>query len=575
MSGAVRALLGALGSLPDDTLRGLSRALFARSWRRFEAACDAPREAQTARLRALLRRHASTEFGQAHGFNAIEDWSGFRARVPVRDFEALRPWLDRVVGGADNVLVPARPQFYGRSSGTTGSPKMIPVGAAYRDEFRRPRRVWARQVMQAFPGLLRGRVLTVHSPSVEGYAEEVPYGSVSVGLSMRRDPKAALRNGPLDAVPRAVYTLRDFELKYHLTVRLAAAQPVSLAAAINPSTLVLLAKTLERDASAIAEEVELGTYRHLNALPPEVAEAIQPWLRPNPAAAARLRLATAGPRLHAPTLWPRLTGLVCWKGGSAPFYLEQLQRWFPRLPVMDFGYLATEGNFAFPLAPDAKGSVVAVTGHVLEFVPSDEAEDGEFSGARLADALEPGRRYRVVVSGSHGLFRYDMQDVVECTGFHRRTAEIAFVHKSGLMTSVTGEKLAEAHVVAAAARVAARKQPRFEGFSVAARLEDPPRYAWALELEAQPSADEASELAEALDRALAAENIEYEAKRRSLRLGPPEILYVRKGAFAAERARRVAAGAPDAHVKPPHLSRTWALMDRLEARPVPVSRRVS
>jgi hypothetical protein len=68
----------------------------------------------------------------------------------------------------------------------------------------------------------------------------------------------------------------------------------------------------------------------------------------------------------------------------------------------------------------------------------------------------------------------------------------------------------------------------------------------------------------ACDAELSSENLEYKAKRDSLRLGLPVLRQLPPGAFERHRARRVAAGAPDAHVKPPHLNRTLQLLDELQ-----------
>jgi hypothetical protein len=69
--------------------------------------------------------------------------------------------------------------------------------------------------------------------------------------------------------------------------------------------------------------------------------------------------------------------------------------------------------------------------------------------------------------------------------------------------------------------------------------------------------------AAAFDRALCAANEEYDAKRKSLRLGPVVVVGLAAGSFVAARARRVGAGAPDAHVKVPTLSRDGALLKEL------------
>lgn len=548
-----RGALAALGLLPDGAIRAGARMLFSASWRRFEEACANPREFQLERMKTLVYRARETEFGKAHDFASISDYDSFRAKIPVGTYDDFEPYLLRMVEGEKNVLIPDEPFFFGRSSGTTGTPKYIPVTPIYTAEYRLPRRVWARQVVQAFPGLVRGKILTMHSPKVEGHTPAgAPFGSVSVGLSTTPGAvEKALTGNPLDAVPRSVYLLEDFDLKYYAILRFAAQETISLAAAVNPSTLVLFAKKLDEHAERLARDLHDGTLEGFDG-PARAA------LRKNPNAARRIEASKAKHGYVVATeLWPKLVGLCCWKGGSAPFYGPQLERYYPSLPALDYGFLATEGGMSIPLSPDSKGGVVAVLGHFLEFVPEAGGDP------RLADELEVGERYRVLISGSHGLYRYDINDVVECVGHYGKTAEIAFVHKGGNMLSITGEKIAESHVVDAAGRAENETGVRVAGFSVTCELGDPPRYLFGVEPAEAIDEAGAKKLLASFESALASVNMEYDAKRTSQRLGPPAICVLESGAFDRERKRRVSEGAPDSHVKPPHLAKDGALLERL------------
>ncbi len=564
LSGTLRSL----SILSDNALRAGSRALFGGSWKRFEDAVERPREVQEARLLTLLERAKDTEFGKEHNFAEIRSLADYQKQVPIRNYEGFEPYLDRMLQGEQGVLIPDAPIFFGRSSGTTGTPKHIPVTQVYTAEYRQPRRVWARQVMQAFPGLVRGKILSMHSPKIEGHTPGgIPTGSVTVGLSGAKPTENALSGGPLDAVPREVFLIEDFELKYYTILRVAAQQKISLAAAINPSTLVLLAKKLSEYAEQLIEDLEQGTHYRADELPGTIAQAVKPLLKKDAKAAQRIRDSlTQHQKVVATELWPDVAGLVCWKGGSAPFYLEQLEEYFPGRQAMDYGYLATEGGFSIPLSPEGSKGVVSVLGHVLEFLPEGEVPLGKAVPALLANELEPGKRYRVLVTGAHGLYRYDINDVVECVGKYRNTAEVIFVHKGGNMLSITGEKVGESHVVHAANYAEKHAGQNLTGFSVVCELSDPPRYVFAVEPTIELAPDAAQKLLSGFDEGLKKENMEYLAKRDSLRLGPPKLAELEQGAFDQERSRKVAAGAPDSHVKPPHLSRDPELLERLGVR---------
>jgi len=557
----LRGLLSLVGLLSDDALRAGSRAVFGRSWRRFQEATQHPREVQEARLAVLVSRAKDTAFGREHGFSEIRSFADYQRRVPVRGYEDFEPYIARMLRGEEGVLIPDRPIFFARSSGTTGTPKSVPITPVYLAEYRTPRRVWARQVMQAFPGLIRGSILSVHSPKVEGRTETgVPYGSITVPMSGSPELKDMRPSRlSLDPSPRRLFLLEDFELKYYFTLRLAAQADVRLLAAVNPSTLVLLLKKLDERAEEIARDLETGEGLHLEAVPEPIRSELRRRLRTDRAAADRLRGSRKQHGQVQPLdLWPKLAGVVSWKGGSAPFYLRQLGELLPGIGVMDYGLLATEGGLSIPLSPEGAHGVASVSGHVLEFIPDEErapAQSGAYTPALLAHELEVGQRYRILISGSHGLYRYDINDVVECVGRYHETAEIAFVHKGGNMLSITGEKVGERHVVLAFSEVMERTGIPLAGFAVSLDLVDPPRYLFGVEPRAELSADDEARLLEAADQALMRANLEYQAKRASMRLGPPRLVVLQLGAFEAHRKRRVAAGAPESHVKPPHLFR--------------------
>ena len=90
-------------------------------------------------------------------------------------------------------------------------------------------------------------------------------------------------------------------------------------------------------------------------------------------------------------------------------------------------------------------------GPFLNFMPEDEIEEiraGE-KDTHMLHQLQPGKRYNVVVTTQGGLYRYDMNDIVQVTGYYDNVPMVKIRHKGGTMCSVTGEKLGESHVVQA------------------------------------------------------------------------------------------------------------------------------
>src|ERR1700760_253043 len=76
---------------------------------------------------SLIQKASLTSFGKEHDFSAIHTYADFKARVPVRDYEELKPWLERVKKGESDVLWPGRPIYLSKTSGTTSGTKYIPI----------------------------------------------------------------------------------------------------------------------------------------------------------------------------------------------------------------------------------------------------------------------------------------------------------------------------------------------------------------------------------------------------------------------------------------------------------------
>ena len=86
-----------------------------------------PVETQQKVLKKLLSNAENTSFGRDHNFSTINDHNDFVNQVPVRDYEALRNYFERVAGGEKNVLWPGKPTYIAKTSGTTSGAKYIPI----------------------------------------------------------------------------------------------------------------------------------------------------------------------------------------------------------------------------------------------------------------------------------------------------------------------------------------------------------------------------------------------------------------------------------------------------------------
>jgi len=88
---------------------------------------DNPVKTQKKVLRNLISDAKKTAFGKDHQFSKIKNYEDFKANVPIRDYEALKPYVDRVVAGESDVLWKGKPLYFGKTSGTTSGTKYIPI----------------------------------------------------------------------------------------------------------------------------------------------------------------------------------------------------------------------------------------------------------------------------------------------------------------------------------------------------------------------------------------------------------------------------------------------------------------
>ncbi|MFZ9887925.1 MAG: GH3 auxin-responsive promoter family protein [Myxococcota bacterium] len=558
-------LARAVGALPSGSVRALSHLLFTRTTRELSEAVRDVHAAQTKRLRQVMERNSGTEVGRRYDFGRVRTLRDLQAAMPLCTWSDMEALVDRMVEGEPNILVAEDPLFYATTSGTTGRRKLIPVTPSFMEECRVATRLLLRTSLTSFPELLRGKRLSMRSPHIEDLGGGRKAGSITVALS----GGLARSESAFDAVPSTVFEVEHFESRYRLCLRFALQEDVRLVSAINPSTLLLFARTLEENAERFVDELASGRLGDELVLSEEQRRELTARARPSPLAARRLgdSLSRRG-RARMVDVFPGLCGLVAWKGGSAPWYLAQLRDSYGDLPILDYGYVASEGCFGAPLTTEGASSLLLPHGHLFELIPEEELEAvlaGHSRPLELHEA-ERGQRYYVVVTTSAGLYRYQMNDVVEVTGHIGRAPLVVFRHKGGNMSSLTGEKLGESHVVNAMDRLAADTRG-LQGFTVAPLLPlaagEAPRYLLLLDGMGAWNDDERGDFARRFDESLRRENVEYDAKRQSLRLGPLEARTLPDGAFARHRARRVAAGAPDAHVKTPHLSRDGALLEEL------------
>lgn len=533
----------------------MAASLAERASRRFLAdLADAEAVQRSCLLEHIVGPNRASEYGRAHGFDSIRAVDDYRRRVPIVDYEDIRARVDRIAAGEEGVLTTEPVRHLFTTSGSTAAPKYIPVTSSFVRDKWRVFQVWWTLLFERHPDARAGRIVTnfADSGGVHESAGGIPTSSESTFWSSWTSRMQAGEGSPL---PREVSSIEDFEARYYVIARILLEEDLSLLMTLNPSTILLLLQKLEEFADELIEDVARGGIARAG-VPDAVRSHVEARYEGSPARAAAIRATRRAeePLFVASDLWPRMRLAVSWRGPMLEPYLRLLTPRLGSVEQAEYPSMASEGMLAVPLADRPGGGVPATGIHFYEFVPEEELE-AEDPRTLLAHELEEGRSYGVLLSTSAGLYRYDLGDVVRVNAFEGTTPVVEFQHRSGATSSMTGEKLTEAQVSAAVSRAARTHGLALESFTAVSEPDPFPHYVLLVETAGGAGREALRGLLGSFDRELAVENVEYEAKRRSLRLGAPELWLVEPRSYEAWRTRRVAAGANEDQVKPKHLSR--------------------
>ncbi|MGE0557156.1 MAG: GH3 auxin-responsive promoter family protein [Burkholderiales bacterium] len=501
-----------------DTLVALRlRAIRRVEGMRLAATLRDPMRAQHRLLARLLRENRDTTFGRQYGFAHMRSCEDYTARVPVADFEALRPYVEAEIERGESALTRDPPTQYVRTSGSTGRPKDIPMVDAHLRLLRQIHRTAVACQYRVCPQAFSGSILAIVSPRHEGVlANGRPFGSAS-GIVSGNTPRLVREKFVL---PQEVLTVADSRVKYLLILRIAIAQEdITYIGSANPTTLLTLIKLYVEHQKELIDDVRQGTFFLADRLTDDVRAAIRGRLHASPRRAdelMRLQQSATPPRVA--DLWPALRGVMMWTCGSAGVAVAAVRRELhPETRILELGYLSSEFRGTITIGRRPGSGLPTLHAHFFEFVERDRWERGEPEFLTL-DRLRKGVDYYIVVTTPSGLYRYFINDVVRVTGMLHRTPLLKFMQKGKGVTNITGEKLYEAQVLAAVqgAAAAGGRAVRFVMMLADERARD---YRLYVETDAGPR-PAAGAFGAAVDARLQALNVEYSAKRESERLGP-------------------------------------------------------
>jgi hypothetical protein len=443
-----------------------------------------PAEVQAAQFRRLVRQGARTAFGHDHGLAAIRSVEEFARRIPVGEYEAIKPYIDRAREGEDSVLWPGRVRWFAQSSGTTGDvSKFIPVT---RDGLRLCHMRGPMDIVGLTAALW---------PDTKAYDGV----TLTLGGSHRLDPlgryarsgdlsSILIENTPLlgrcKRVPDVETALiPDFEKKVEQIARQTVSRRVTTFAGVPSWNLVMLHKILEITGKSNLLEI-----------------------------------------------WPDLS-LFVHGGMSFEPYRAEYERIIPS-PRMKYleTYNASEGFFALQDDPASSDMLLMLDyGTFYEFLPVDSL--GDPSKAVPLEGVKRGVNYAMIVSTVCGLWRYLIGDTVEFTSV--APYRIRITGRTRLYINAFGEEViidnAERAIRAASEATGAVVQDYTAG-PVYMSERGKGRHEWLIEFSQAPA--DLEKFAETLDGALRQVNSDYAAKRyRDTTLYAPLVRPLPPGTF--------------------------------------------
>ena len=459
----------------------LSRPLAAYTLYRYRQWQRDPAGTQQRLLRALTAAAAGTAFGRAHDLGAVRDPAGFAHQVPMRDYEALRPYFDRTKAGEADVLWPGRPLYLAKTSGTTSGAKYIPItGQSIGNHISGAKDALLHYVAATGRAeFLDGKLIFLSgSPELERVGG-IPTGRLS-GIVHHHVP-AYLRGNQLPSY--ATNCLEDWETKLGAIVDETLGQPMSLISGIPPWVQMYFDQLTARAGRPVGE------------------------------------------------LFPDFQLFVS-GGVSLEPYLGRLRESIGReVDTLEL-YPASEGFLAFQDQPGNPGLLLRLdSGIYFEFVPVERFFEADPPRFPIAD-VELGRQYAVVLTSNAGLWAYSLGDTVRFVSLapHRVMVTGRVKHfLSAFGEHVIGEE------VEAALREALRQHPEAEvsEFTVAPLVSEdktrPSRHEWLIEFARPPRA--APTFAAALDTTLRQLNTYYEDLRGGNILAELQVSALPPGAF--------------------------------------------
>ncbi len=457
-----------------------AKILAARADKKIKRWANDPVNTQKKVFEALIKDAKNTKFGQDHHFDKIVSHEDFIARVPIRDYEALRPYVDQMVAGQPDVLWPGRPLYYAKTSGTTSGAKYIPITQAsmphHIENAKNALLLYIHQTKNA--GFVSRKMIFLQGSPVMTEKNGVQLGRLS-GIVAHYVPSYLQRN----RMPSwEVNCIEDWETKVEAIVEETKQEDMALISGIPSWVQMYFEKLIKASGKPVGE------------------------------------------------LFPNFN-LFVYGGVNFEPYRHKFEQLIGRKIDSVELYPASEGFFAFQDRQDDTGLLLQLdSGIFYEFVKTTEFFDTA-PRRHTIETVEVGVDYVMIISTNAGLWGYNIGDTVQFTSLSPYRVRVSGRLKHFI--SAFGEHVIGKEVEESMTFALQQCGGSISEFTVAPQItpegDQLPYHEWFVEFETLPG--DLKIFAQALDEKLQAQNVYYADLIQGKVLQPLIITQVSSGGF--------------------------------------------
>jgi len=438
-----------------------------------------PIETQNKIFQYLIKEAKNTDFGKDHNFDKIHSYKDFKKYVPVRDYEALKPYVEKIKEGKNDVLWKGKPIYFAKTSGTTSGAKYIPI----------TKESMPHHINAAKQALL----LYIHTT---GNADFVNGKMIFLQGSPILDEMNGIKTGRLSGI------VAHFVPKYLQKNRM-------------PSWETNCIEDWETKVNAIVNETINENMTLISGIPSWVQMYFEKLIE------------KSGKKVGE--LFPNFN-LFVYGGVNYEPYRNKMENLIGRKVDSIELFPASEGFFAFQDSQNEKGMLLLLnSGIFYEFIPADEFYDENPTRISLKD-VKLGVNYVLIISTDAGLWSYNIGDTVQFTSL--KPYRIIVSGRIKHFISAFGEHVIGKEVETALQEAVKNTDVQINEFTVAPQItpkEGLPYHEWFIEFQKEP--EDLTEFAKKIDDSLLKQNSYYKDLIEGKVLQPLKITKVKPEGF--------------------------------------------